>query len=178
MPGPLTCETYSVWLMPESDWAREFKRIVDDLADRFETPRFVPHLTLIGGQPFDRVDLGRRVKSLVAGSRSIWRPIVDVALGDAYFRSFYALFGAEGALLSLKQRTDRAVLGVEQAGFIPHVSLLYGTVEAGRKAAAGVEIRAKLTGQTVRFDRIEIVYSGDDVPVEHWETVEAFRLDG
>ena len=59
-------------------------------------------------------------------------PIVDVALGDAYFRSFYALFGAEGALLSLKQRTDRAVLGVEQAGFIPHVSLLYGTVEAGR----------------------------------------------
>ena len=178
MPGPLTCETYSVWLMPESDWAREFKRIVDDLADCFETPRFVPHLTLIGGQPFDRVDLGRRVKSLVAGSRSIWRPIVDVALGDAYFRSFYALFGAEGALLSLKQRTDRAVLGVEQAGFIPHVSLLYGTVEAGRKAAAGVEIRAKLTGQTVRFDRIEIVYSGDDVPVEHWETVEAFRLDG
>ena len=178
MPGPLTCETYSVWLMPESDWAREFKRIVDDLADRFETPRFVPHLTLIGGQPFDRVDLGRRVKSLVAGSRSIWRPIVDVTLGDAYFRSFYALFGAEGALLSLKQRTDRAVLGVEQAGFIPHVSLLYGTVEAGRKAAAGVEIRAKLTGQTVRFDRIEIVYSGDDVPVEHWETVEAFRLDG
>lgn len=178
MPGSLTCETYSVWLMPESDWAREFKRIVDDLADRFETPRFVPHLTLIGGQPFDRVDLGRRVKSLVAGSRSIWRPIVDVTLGDAYFRSFYALFGAEGALLSLKQRTDRAVLGVEQAGFMPHVSLLYGTVEAGRKAAAGVEIRAKLTGQTVRFDRIEIVYSGDDVPVEDWETVEAFRLDG
>ena len=73
---------------------------------------------------------------------------------------------------------DRVVLGVEATDFMPHVSLLYGEVEAGRKAAAAAEIRAKLSGQTVRFDRLEIVYSGDDVPVEDWETVEAFRLDG
>lgn len=178
MPGTLTCESYSVWLMPEPDWAREFKRIVEDLAERFGTPKFVPHLTLIGGQPFDRVDLRRRVESLIPGTVPIWRPIVDVAIGDAYFRSFYALFGAEGALLALKRRMDRAVVGVESNGFMPHVSLLYGAVEAGRKAAAAAEIRAKLSGQTVRFDRIEIVYSGDDVPVEDWETVEAFGLDG
>jgi 2'-5' RNA ligase len=178
MRRTLTRESYSVWLMPEPDWAREFKRIVDDLAERFGTPQFIPHLTLIGGRPFDRVDLARRIASLLPGSRAVWRPIVDVALGASYFRSFYALFGAEGALLALKRRMDRAVLGVEVTDFMPHISLLYGEVEAGRKAAAAAEIRAKLSGQTVRFDRLEIVYSGDDVPVENWETVEAFRLDG
>lgn len=174
----MTHDSFSVWLMPEPAWAREFARIVDDLADRFGTPSFVPHLTLIGGRPFDRFDLGRRVATLLPGTVPIWRPIADVAIGASFFRSFYALFGAEGALLALKQRTDRAVLGVEETGFMPHVSLLYGTVEAGRKAAAAAEIRAKLTGETVRFDRIEIVRSGDDVPVEEWETVEAFSLAG
>ncbi len=174
----MTTDAYSVWLMPKAAWAREFKRIVDDLADRFGTPQFVPHLTLIGGRSFDLADLRRRVAAVPPGTVAIWRPIIDVAIGDAFFRSFYALFGAEGALLALKRRTDRAVFGSESKEFMPHVSLLYGLVEAGRKVAVAMELRAKLTGETVRFDRIEIVRSGDDVPVADWETVEAFGLDG
>lgn len=169
-------EVYSVWLMPDAAWAREFKAIVEDLAGRFSTPRFAPHLTLIGGQPFDREDLRRRLAPAVTGVAAVARPILDIVTGDAFFRSFYALFGAEGGLGDLRMRVNVAVLGADPGTFMPHVSLLYGAVEPGPKAAAAAEVRTALKGRTVLFDRIEIVRSGDDVPIEDWESVAVFPL--
>ena len=86
-------EWYSVWLMPDAAWGLEFQAIVDDLASRFSTPRFQPHLTLIGGQPFDREDLKHRLASAVAGVARFSRPILDVVTGDAFFRSFIVAYG-------------------------------------------------------------------------------------
>ncbi len=172
----MKAEVYSVWLMPDAAWARELKTIVEDLAGRFSTPRFQPHLTLIGGQPFDCEDLKRRLAPAVTGVATVARPILDVVTGDAYFRSFYALFGAEGGLGDLRRRVNVAVLGADPGNFMPHVSLLYGAVEPGPKDAAAAKVRAAVTGRTVTFDRVEIVRSGDDVPIEDWESVAAFAL--
>ncbi len=172
----MKAEWYSVWLMPDAAWGLEFQAIVDDLASRFSTPRFQPHLTLIGGQPFDREDLKHRLASAVAGVAPLSRPILDVVTGDAFFRSFYALFGVEGGLGDLRRQVNVAVLGADPGSFMPHVSLLYGEAEPGAKAAAAAEIRAALVGRTVTFDRIEIVRSGDYVPIADWEAVAAFAL--
>jgi hypothetical protein len=176
--SPMAAEVYSVWLMPEPVWQRTFMGAVRDLSARFRTPRFEPHLTLIGGSPFDRADLERKVEAALPGVAPFSQPIRDIVTGDAFFRSFYALFAAEGVLLDLKHRIDRAVRGVEAPEFMPHVSLLYGSVEPGAKAAAAAEYRAAMAGLTVRFERVEIVRSGDEVPIEQWQSVAAFPLSG
>jgi 2'-5' RNA ligase len=172
----MAAEVYSVWLMPEPVWQRTFTGAVRDLAARFGTPVFEPHLTLIGGRPFDRAELERKVAAALQGVAPIAQPIRDVVTGDSFFRSFYALFAAEGALLDLKHRVDRAVLGTEARDFMPHVSLLYGSVEPKAKAAAAAEYRAAVAGLDVRFERVEIVRSGDEVPIEQWQSVAAFPL--
>ena len=150
----MKAECYSVWLMPDAAWGREFQAIVDDLASRFSTPRFRPHLTLIGGQPFDREDLKRRLAPAVTGAAPLSRPILDVITGEAVFRSFYALFGVEGGLGDLRRQVNVAVPGSDPGQFMPHVSLLYGAVAPKPKAAAAAEIRAALAGRTVTFDRV------------------------
>jgi len=172
----MKADVYSIWLMPEPAWQREFTAIVEGLAARYSSPRFVPHLTIIGGRPFDRADLARLTAPIAASTAPIEAPIVGVALGASFFRSLYALFPAEGALHELKRRTDIAVLGAEAAEFMPHVSLLYGPAPQHPKSEAAVEMRVRLTDCRVRFERIEIVRSGDEVPIEEWETVESFAL--
>jgi 2'-5' RNA ligase len=174
----MAAEVCSVWLIPEAGWQRELTALVDDLARRFSTPRFAPHLTIIGGQTFDRAELSRRLALLVPGTAPVVAPIRDVVTGDAFFRSFYALFDAGGALLDLKRRVDRAVLRAETSGFMPHVSLLYGAVAAGPKAAAAADLCSRLAGRPVRFDRLEVVRSGEEVPIAEWRTLESFVLDG
>ena len=62
------------------------------------------------------------------------------------------------------------------ASFMPHVSLLYGPVEAAAKAAAIAEINARLAGRPIRFDRIGIVTSGQDVPIADWRVVTSVAL--
>ena len=59
---------------------------------------------------------------------------------------------------------------------MPHVSLLYGPVEAAAKAAAIAEINARLAGRPIRFDRIGIVTSGQDVPIADWRVVRSVAL--
>ena len=171
-------EALSVWLMPEPVLGRELAGIVRELAGRFATPVFEPHLTIIGGRAFDLRDLSRAVGAAVGGMAPMARPVLDVVTGEAFFRSFYALFGAEGVLADLKRRTDQAAGLPAATDFMPHISLLYGPVEAGPKAAAAAEIRKRLKGRVVRFDRVEIVRSGDDVPIADWATIETFPLAG
>ncbi len=91
---------------------------------------------------------------------------------DACFRSFYARFAVSPPLAKLKRALDPEGLD----GFMPHVSLLYGPVEAAAKAAAIREVDARLAGRTIQFDRICVVRSGQDIPIAEWRVVATERL--
>ncbi|MFJ5368521.1 haloacid dehalogenase, partial [Bosea sp. CER48] len=91
---------------------------------------------------------------------------------DAFFRSFYARFSVSPALAKLKQELDPEGFG----SFMPHVSLLYGPVEPTAKAAAIAEVNTRLAGRTIRFDRIGIVTSGQDIPIADWRVVASIGL--
>jgi hypothetical protein len=90
-----------------------------------------------------------------------------VETSEAYFRSFYARFAVAPPLVRLKQALDPQGLD----GFMPHVSLLYGAVEAAAKAAAAREIGERLAGRSIRFDRLCVVTSGQHIPIAEWRVV-------
>jgi 2'-5' RNA ligase len=72
----------------------------------------------------------------------------------------------------LKQRLDAQAA----EPFMPHVSLLYGPVAPEPKAAAAAEIRRRLKGRAVSFDRLCVVRSGQDTPIADWRVVATARL--
>ena len=146
--------------------------IVRDLSSRFGTPLFAPHLTLQGDTETTPERLERAITAAAGAVEAFAEPLSLVEGSDAYFRSFYARFAISPALAKLKQALDPA--GYES--FMPHVSLLYGPVEAAAKAAAIAEIHARLAGRAIRFDRIGIVTSGQDVPIADWRVVASVAL--
>ncbi len=146
--------------------------IVGDLSDRFGTPLFAPHLTLLGDTETTPAALERAIAAAANAIATFPEPVSVVEGSDAYFRSFYARFAVSPALTELKQALDPKGL----ASFMPHVSLLYGEVEAEPKAAAIAEINARLAGRSIRFDRIGLVTSGQDVPIADWRVVTSVAL--
>ena len=40
---------YSVWLMPEESAFKDLQKTIFDLADKYKTTSFDPHITIIGG---------------------------------------------------------------------------------------------------------------------------------
>ena len=168
----MTVRIHSLWLMPAPSDEALLTGIVDELSNRFGAPLFAPHLTLQGDTETRPDLLQEAITAAAEAVEAFAEPVSLVEGSDAYFRSFYARFAVSPALAKLKQALDPAGL----ASFMPHVSLLYGPVEDTAKAAAIAEINARLAGRAIRFDRIGIVTSGQDVPIADWRVVASVAL--
>ncbi|MGN6469477.1 MAG: 2'-5' RNA ligase family protein [Rhizobiaceae bacterium] len=167
---------HSIWLMPAADDAESLARMVDDLAGRFGSPRFKPHLTLVEDMERSADDLAPLVERVAAGVAPFEAPIVEIGVSDLFFRSFYARFAAEGPLLELKRRAIDNILPGDIAEFMPHISLAYGVAETLEKRSALAEAETLLLGQPVRFDRVCVVASGKELPIESWAIRTESRL--
>ncbi len=168
----MTARIHSLWLMPAPSDEALLAGIVGELSGRFGTPLFAPHLTLLGDTETTPAVLERAVTTVADTVEAFSEPVTAVEGIESYFRSFYARFAASAPLTTLKRRLDPE----DSTPFMPHVSLLYGAVEPSAKAAAIAEIGARLAGRTIRFDRIGIVTSGQNVPIADWRVVASVAL--
>ncbi|WP_449256303.1 2'-5' RNA ligase family protein [Bosea sp. (in: a-proteobacteria)] len=163
----MTRRIHSLWLMPSPVDEAMLTDLMGALSERFGSPPFAPHLTLKGDTQMPLATLEQAVAAAAAATPAFAEPVARVEGSEAFFRSFYARFAVSPALAALKRALDPAELD----GFMPHVSLLYGPVAPDAKAAAIAETDARLAGRSIRFDRIGIVTSGQDVPIADWRVM-------
>jgi sulfur relay (sulfurtransferase) DsrC/TusE family protein len=154
----------SIWLMPSHDDEALLSLLIRDLADRFGTPHFQPHVTLRGDTTTLTAQLAEAIAVAARQVAIFAEPISTVEITEAFFRAFYARFAVSPALETLKRSLDPA----EAGSFLPHISLLYGTLPAERKAPAAAELGRSLSGRWITFDRICVVSSGQDIPISEW----------
>lgn len=168
----MTALIHSIWLLAEPADDAFLTDLVRELSDRFGTPFFAPHLTLRGDTERPPAELERAIAAAARQVEPFSVPVACVEGSDAFFRSFYARFATCPPLATLKSALDPEGLD----SFIPHVSLLYGPVEAAAKAQALGEFDKRLTARPIRFVRIGVVTSGQDVPIADWRIVASVRL--
>jgi 2'-5' RNA ligase len=159
---------HSIWVIPAAGDLAALERLVRDLADRFGSPRFQPHLTLVEDMERSVDDLVPLVERIADGIGSFEAKVEEIGAGDFFFRSFYARFGAKGPLLELKRRAIEKVLPGDIAEFMPHISLAYGVEETLAKRDAIAEVENLLLGKPVTFDRVCVVASGKELPIDGW----------
>jgi len=164
----MTVEIRSLWLMPCPDDEAFLASLIGELAARFGTPIFAPHLTLRGDTTATFEHLHDNARAAAAASQPFTEPITGIETTQSFFRAFYARFAVSAPLLGLKQRLDPQ----ETERFMPHVSLLYGNLPEMVKAPATTEFEQRLAGRTMTFDRICVVRSGQDIPIDDW-TIQA-----
>lgn len=170
-------EFTSLWLLAAQEDESTLTGIVDVLAARHGTPRFHPHLTLLGDIPRAPDNMGDIARAIARTAPPFSAPVRDVVSGEAFFRSFYALFDVNRELAALRAAAEKEVAPAGES-FMPHVSLLYGAVQEPDKSNSIGEIRSRLAGLPIRFDRLAITNSANDVPISEWQVLEVVPLGG
>lgn len=164
--------------MPTADHEKELSRLVDDLAGRFGSPRFQPHLTLVEDMNRGVGELVPFTERVVAGIAPFAATVEEIGASDLYFRSFYARFAASGPLLELKKRAIDIIAAADIADFMPHISLAYGVAETLEKRSARAEVENLLLRQPIEFDRLCVVASGKERPIADWAIRASATLSG
>lgn len=163
---------HSIWLMPCAEDGEFLSGLLADFAGRFGTPVFTPHLTIRGDTSLAVAALEAGVTEVASDVPAFSEAITAIEASDTYFRSFYARFGVSAPLGQLKQRLDP---GAAEA-FLPHVSLLYGFIPVAAKASLAHEFQQVLAGRQITFDRLCVVRSGQDIPIDEWAVIATAQL--
>jgi 2'-5' RNA ligase len=167
---------HSIWLMPPLEQEQAFAAIVGSLARRFHSPVFQPHLTLVEDMPRSCEELKPILEQAAEGMAPFEAPIESVEESALYYRSFYARFRVTPQLRALKERAVK-LFGVGSVEtFMPHISLAYGVAESPEKSKAIAALQSELQGMSVTFDRVCIVSSSQQTPIEEWRIRDQVRL--
>lgn len=166
---------YALWLLPENSANDIFLRLINDLSEQYRGPQFAPHITLFGRTNGIESQLTEAVEKLAEKLAPFKISTQGIEGTSYYFRCLYVKLAKSAELLRIGQLASEALGAGLTPNYIPHVSLLYGTLK--RKTRA--QLRSTLT-QTVPpefgVDRLQLVQLA--VSVTDWRPVTTCTFSG
>ncbi len=165
----------SLWLMPDGVAEVRLAALIEDLAGRLGTEAFPPHVTLLPGieGPEERVlaTTGRLASAL----RPFRVRLVAVEGRDELFRCLFARADADEPLCAAHAAAARAFGREPDPAFLPHLSLVYGTLAPEVKRALATELTA---AAIVTFEVARLHAWRTDGPVGEWREIGALPFGG
>lgn len=165
------------WLLPEEQDARLLQTIIRQLAQRFDSPVFTPHLTLLAIASQRLADPLRSLAATTANNCPVtleytgtpeWTPVYNRALTLPFRPS------PELERLIRDLHPDNKL----PSGYQPHISLVYADLD--RSAGESLIREVDPVKHLVRFDRCAAVRVGpscrSDRDVRMWKTLATHQL--
>lgn len=141
------------WLVPAASTYEFFVALSRELADRFDAPRFEPHVTLHGGD-IDRERALRVLCELPAAARYELE-VEGIHSSPKYTKTLFVRFHLSVKLRQLRSALAEA-LDLESAdNFDPHLSLLYKKIPQPAQEALASSI--KIPFQQASFEGLKLI---------------------
>ena len=134
----MTKKAIAYWLLPERAARKVFAENIRDLARRFETPVFVPHVSVFIA-PEDTRHPTEVLREL--GAVTIELTIDRIQFSEQFTKTLFVQFERSVPLQELGDRIWKASGARERYVIDPHLSLLYARLAAEKKIALVDEIK-------------------------------------
>ncbi|MCS7261648.1 MAG: hypothetical protein NZ765_12880, partial [Anaerolineae bacterium] len=79
----------SLWLMPDTEWHHLLSRLIVRLSQQYATPRFDPHLTLLGNIAMERGEAIDRTAQLASRLRALEVVLKELSYRGEFFRALF-----------------------------------------------------------------------------------------
>jgi hypothetical protein len=130
----------SLWLMPEGAVGARLAALIAGTAARLGTEPFAPHLTLLPGIDGPEDEVLETTRRVASGLRPLRVSLPSVEGRDEHFRCVIALAVADAPLRAAHAAAARAFDRPADPAFLPHLSLVYGTLAPDVKKALVAEL--------------------------------------
>ncbi len=172
-------QVYSVWLLPQPQTADVIDGFIDNLGERFDTPKFAAHATLCSGTwQGDDATLVAAVDTLASQSTSLVTNTNDIRFINSRFQFFYLSLAVDG-LRDLQALAQQKLPGSRLPEVGPHLSLIYSDNLHGIDRRQLTEELQPQMPATVSFDRLALVLPEDNNwdDIAHWKIAHITNLD-
>lgn len=124
---------YSLWLRPFGDIAFSLEQRIRKLSEKYGTPRFKPHVTLLGSIEKGKTELIQLTDTLASSLSPFEIVLTKAGYSDSFYQSLFVKVEPGEELLTARQRAEKLFGYDSEASYLPHLSLLYGDLEREEK---------------------------------------------
>ena len=166
----------SLWLMPGEAVRQRLAALIQDLAARLGTAPFPPHLTLLPGiEGRAPDDVLTATASLAAGLNPLTVHLLSIEGHEEHFRCLVARAAADEPLRAAHAAAARAFGREPDPAFLPHLSLVYGSLAGETKRALALELASAVS---VPFEAAVLHVWRTEGPVAEWREIGTFPFGG
>lgn len=119
-------DKYSLWLRPFGDIAFSIQQRINKLSEKYGSPPFEPHVTLISGLRYGETELIQLTKTLAGSLKPFDLLLTKAGYRDKFYQSLFVHVNKSEALMNAYRTALQLFDLEEQEEFIPHLSLMYG----------------------------------------------------
>ena len=166
---------WSIWLMPSGPVYEELADIISGLSQQFLTPRFKPHVTLLGGVRTTEPEVLSGTRQLAGSVQPHPLILGELDVRDRYLECLFARVIETDILLGAHARA-KAVMGIGgPRNYRPHLSLMYGHVASSVKR----QVIGRLGRELHRSFEVDCLHVfSTEGPPEEWFKLATFDLRG
>ncbi|MCF7827209.1 MAG: 2'-5' RNA ligase family protein [Candidatus Marinimicrobia bacterium] len=124
---------HSIWLIPGKPEFEYLQNLIIRFSDRTDTPKFPPHITLLGQLPQNVDWIKARMIDFFHGVNPFQLRLSHIGMFNHYFRSIIMHTHLNPDLELLHMRAGEHFKQTSNNSFMPHLSLLYSNLDLIRK---------------------------------------------
>ncbi|EJU05378.1 LigT-like protein [Dacryopinax primogenitus] len=179
----MTATALSLWLPPPPKEAKILQGVINKLADKYNAPKFHPHITLLNKVPEHMTveEILTCIRSVVPPEDPLPIKLSRVESGDFFFQCVLVSVEKSEYIMTLNRDIRKAFDSHDHRKFFPHLSLVYGDYTKEKKERIvqdmydegladqrmdGVEIAG-----VESFEITEIWVVDCSKPIEQWEVL-------
>ncbi len=168
----LRAKGYSLWIVPEKKELDELTILIQKLSERFKSPLFVPHMTLVGGISQKEGEIEEKTKRLASNLKPFEVELEKIDYEEIWNRTLY-IRGKDSSLLSYAFERSDYTFETGNIPPFPHMSLAYGAFSNKSKEEAIREIGENYPAK-FRASSLHLFYTQGHV--DGWIKIEEFPL--
>ncbi len=124
---------YSLWIIPPAPVYEKISVLIERFSKRFNTSRFEPHLTLLGGLDGKEEELNNKTKDFSKLCQPLTITLQRCDFLHQYFRCLFINVNQTPALVRSYAEACRIFEKMPDLLFSPHISLMYGEISRAQK---------------------------------------------
>ncbi|MDA1079158.1 MAG: 2'-5' RNA ligase family protein [bacterium] len=164
---------YSFWLVPTNETRQKLQTVVEEYAKIYDSPTFVPHVTICSPIESTDEEVVEAVKRAVADTNPFEVKFADVEFSTTYFQCVFVRAKTTAALLQTHLAIKDAFHDTREHVFMPHASLVYGNFAMKPREKIAQEIT--LSGLSFFANAVTIVRADTSDPKD-WDVVAEVEL--
>ena len=154
---------YCIWLTFEST---SLDSIISSLSEKYNTPIFQPHCTIIGRTSISLVRLKAALVGVIGDKKIQNIRVGDIGYSDDFYKSYYLEILENQLLIDIHNNLTIILNVKETTKYFPHISLMYSLLKESEKQNINIPIHK---GDIIKTKSIQITECNENV--EEWKPI-------